>query len=506
MQRKKKVLLGKIIVYVRIMLLCVVVLCTVDYIRGQVRHVQDGADTYLKAVSTQLETRIGSTVNLLESIREDEVIGNTALPLNERAMKLKRYSDHFGYAIMGVTDEAINVHSSNDKPGNLSRRDFMQDLYANGTTQVTDVYTAGENGSLLIYTVAVPIMRDQKVVGSVWSSLKQDELIEAVVGGIREDSVNMVLLGTAGRVLCSSESGTYDMDLLELNQGSHIIGGDIREVETRMREKQPGSYYTFKDGTLWYVEYQNLAGTGWTIMYRGNILLGIAQDSGYFLLNLLLILLLGVLLELKLKRYMGKELHDIQDTLITMQDMQKKVQSGDEGMDYRELLDISSRGLVDSLTGLATRTMFGQQINGKVMMADKDKISLMCFVDLDDLKLLNDVYGHEAGDTALRNVGYTLRKYEKLYDGMAGRYGGDEFLLFLSDLPSEKNAEQILKQLVGELCSEIEVAGKKVQIHCSVGAAMYSRDANDANDLIIKADKALYDAKHRGKNTFSTYD
>lgn len=503
---KKKKLMGRVIIYIRTVFIFVLFLYMAAFVKNGAHQVKLDADNDLQVLSVQLENRIEHTVNLLKSIREDEVIGNPELSLEERAEKLKHYSGYFGYRIMGVTDEEINVYSSNGKAGNLSRRDFMQKLYADGEVQVTDVYTAGEDGSLLIYTIAVPIIHDGKVVGSVWSSLGHDELEEIVVGGTRDKAVDMVLFGEAGRVLCSTETGTYDMSLAELNQGSRIIGGDIKSVEEDMLQGLPGSYYTFKEGALWYVAYQNVEGSRWSLMYRGNIILELLNVGREFAWSLLFLLALEIMLEWLLRRYMDRELRYLEDTLATMQDMQMKMQVDSGSIDYRDLLDISSQGLVDSLTGLSTRTVFGQRIDSKITMADRNKTSVMCFIDLDDLKKLNDVYGHEGGDAALGKVGYILRKYEKLYDGMAARYGGDEFLMFLPNLPGILEAERVLKKLVEELCSEIEIDGQKVKIHCSVGAAFYSRDAEDAKGLIIKADKALYDAKHRGKNTFSTFD
>ena len=427
------------------------------------------------------------------------------MTLEERAEKLKMYSNNFGYKIMGVTDENVNVYSSNDKSGNLARRDFMQELYATGKNQVTDVYTAGEDGTLLIYTIAVPVMEGGRVAGSVWSSLGYDELEEFVLQDAVAGKINLVLFGNSNTVICSSEQGAYDKTLSELNEGAKIFNSTIKDVENNMAQGISGSYLGYKEGALWYVEYKQIAGTSWNIMYRGNIM-----GEAFAVIELLgvevfLIIIFGILVEILLRRYLGREVKQLEATMSSIQEMQCKLQ-GNQETDYQDFLDISSQGLVDNLTGLATRVMFARGIEGKMAMVAPGKCSMLCFVDLDDLKLLNDSHGHECGDMALKNIGYTLRKYEKLYDGMAGRYGGDEFIIFLTDFADEAAAEKVLKSMVDALSSDLEYHSETVRIHCSIGAVIYMKESEDIKELILKADKALYNAKHRGKNTYSIYE
>lgn len=70
------------------------------------------------------------------------------------------------------------------------------------------------------------------------------------------------------------------------------------------------------------------------------------------------------------------------------------------------------------------------------MLKDKqdEQILALCFIDLDNLKTLNDTNGHSAGDMALKKIGSIVREYGVKYDGIAGRYGGDEFILILRDI------------------------------------------------------------------------
>ena len=121
----------------------------------------------------------------------------------------------------------------------------------------------------------------------------------------------------------------------------------------------------------------------------------------------------------------------------------------------------------------------------------------LCFVDLDDLKTLNDTHGHQAGDSALRKIGSILREYEMKYEGIVGRYGGDEFILVLNDVDTAQEVHAVLSELVEKLNFSIAVRQKAV-------ACIWNK-TDSLDVLIAKADKALYDVKRHGKKAYSLF-
>ncbi|WP_050635270.1 sensor domain-containing diguanylate cyclase [Candidatus Stoquefichus sp. SB1] len=499
--------LFKIKLYYRIFLVITLLTCLFGNMYHSLDSVYVDSVSQLHDITNHIENRIQSTIHLLESIRDDEIIGNTNLSLKERAEKLKLYSDNFDYKIMGVTDEDINVYSSNGKAGNLARRTFMQDLYSSGKVQITDIYSAGENGSLLIYTVAVPIFKDDKVVGSVWASLAQDELEQTIEEYVGEHALkDFVIFGSQNTVLASSEEGTYDIGLDELNQGSTLFGENIKVVGQNLKNGTAGHYYGLKSGTLWYVNYKPIANTSWSIMYRGNIFAQMMTHFSSLIVQLFILGIGGVIVDILIKKILQKNLSSWENTIASIQAMNSKIHGDETEIDTQNILDITSQGLIDSLTGTATRTVFANSIAGKISAIDSNKYSILCFIDLDNLKYLNDTFGHEYGDTALSNIGFCLRKFEKIYDGIATRYGGDEFLLFIPNLKTREEIEKILQALISQLNTELTIDNQPYQVHCSIGASLCVKEVDTVKDLIAKADKALYKAKHRGKNTYCIFD
>ena len=131
---------------------------------------------------------------------------------------------------------------------------------------------------------------------------------------------------------------------------------------------------------------------------------------------------------------------------------------------------------------------------------DTLNIGVMMF-DLNNLKKINDVYGHMAGDRALRNLGTLLSRYTA--NGIACRLGGDEFLLFLPDISAE-NVSKLTTRLFHHFHSIAEADPEIKDAALSAGLYMCTTSDTFA-DCYSKADKALYNVKQNGKNHFSFY-
>ena len=152
----------------------------------------------------------------------------------------------------------------------------------------------------------------------------------------------------------------------------------------------------------------------------------------------------------------------------------------------------------DYLTGLPVRSV-GQKY---IAIAMQKTTGCLIFLDMDNLKKINDVYGHKAGDRALKSLGKLLLNIP--LDKITCRMGGDEFLLFLPKVNSEQ-AEKILAQVIEQFKGIVE---NDHEIHfATLSAGMLMTTKNDNfEDACSKADKALYYVKQNGKNNYSFYN
>lgn len=121
------------------------------------------------------------------------------------------------------------------------------------------------------------------------------------------------------------------------------------------------------------------------------------------------------------------------------------------------------------------------------------------FIDVDNFKMVNDTLGHQEGDRLLRFLGNAIQKIAKP-DGIAGRIGGDEFLLYLPRYSSIKIIMEYAQQICGIFDTYKRESCKEIPISCSVGVSIYPKDGTDYECLLRKADQALYTSKRYGKN------
>jgi diguanylate cyclase (GGDEF)-like protein len=167
---------------------------------------------------------------------------------------------------------------------------------------------------------------------------------------------------------------------------------------------------------------------------------------------------------------------------------------------YREM------STVDGLTRLTNRRSFIERGKSEFLRALRSpSAQLSCIMmDIDHFKRINDTYGHQAGDAVLVNVSQILMNNARQYDE-AGRYGGEEFALFLPHTPLI-NAARVAERLRASIeASRVEVEGQSIQVTASFGVACYPCDGiSDVDSLLKAADTALYEAKHAGRNRVVT--
>ena len=167
---------------------------------------------------------------------------------------------------------------------------------------------------------------------------------------------------------------------------------------------------------------------------------------------------------------------------------------------FREFRRVASQASTDSLTGLANRRMFDEEVALEWRRADRVGNSLaLVLLDLDDFKRVNDAHGHQAGDAVLRTVGEVLGGGVRHVD-LAGRYGGEEFALILpeTDLVGAQRLAERLRVALEDAATELP-NGKKLTTTASFGVAVKG-ERRAADDLIAAADHELYAAKRAGKN------
>jgi diguanylate cyclase (GGDEF)-like protein/PAS domain S-box-containing protein len=177
--------------------------------------------------------------------------------------------------------------------------------------------------------------------------------------------------------------------------------------------------------------------------------------------------------------------------------------------------------LADTLTGLPGRAFLMHRLRTMLRRAvDRPgRICALCFLDLDNFKYVNDSLGHGAGDQVLIETAHRLtsaiaqggrsgagRLADTDHRSMVARFGGDEFVLLLDDLPDVEAVIAVVDRVKTLMAEPVLIGGQAIPLHCSIGIAIGRGSDVEGDALLRDADTAMYHAKAAGKNRYAIFD
>lgn len=159
----------------------------------------------------------------------------------------------------------------------------------------------------------------------------------------------------------------------------------------------------------------------------------------------------------------------------------------------------------DPLTKLPNRLLLKDRIDHSLQNALREgSQSAVLFLDLDRFKGINDTYGHAVGDGLLKEVAKRIKNLVRKEDTVS-RYAGDEFVVFMENIPDAKNPAKLAQKLIDTFNAPVYIKGYRLKISTSVGISLFPQDGRDTDTLIRNADAAMYRAKKEGRNNFQYY-
>lgn len=156
----------------------------------------------------------------------------------------------------------------------------------------------------------------------------------------------------------------------------------------------------------------------------------------------------------------------------------------------------------DLLTGLPNRSLMAHRLEQSMTLAQRNnyQVALM-FLDIDHFKNINDSLGHAIGDQLLQSVAKRLQSCVRLSDTVS-RYGGDEFVILLSEVKDPEDAITIADKLISAMVTPHDIGGHSLHVTMSIGISLYPEDSQNVEALIRDADTAMYQAKRKGRNKY----
>lgn len=163
---------------------------------------------------------------------------------------------------------------------------------------------------------------------------------------------------------------------------------------------------------------------------------------------------------------------------------------------------LSALARFDTLTGLANRYQFNEKLPEAIARTQRvGKAMALMFLDVDHFKAINDGHGHAVGDAVLKEVALRLQHSVRATDTVA-RLAGDEFVVILENLHGARESQLVARKILAQINRPFVIEGQELAVTMSIGVACHRRGTVAADDLLDRADQALYAAKAAGRNRF----
>lgn len=159
----------------------------------------------------------------------------------------------------------------------------------------------------------------------------------------------------------------------------------------------------------------------------------------------------------------------------------------------------------DELTGLINRQAFQEKLREHISRSWRGEQGAVLFIDLDRFKKVNDTEGHKAGDRLLVIISERLKECLREVDTIA-RMGGDEFAVIVSGCDDEKSVSDLCERIIASAIQPVVVDRMEHNVGASIGVALFPADGQKVEELIMKADSAMYRAKEAGRARFAFFD
>lgn len=167
-------------------------------------------------------------------------------------------------------------------------------------------------------------------------------------------------------------------------------------------------------------------------------------------------------------------------------------------------MDLLLRAEKDALTGIYNQGATEQLIHSAIEDSNDNTLSALMIIDLDNFKEANDLLGHANGDQLLGETAEALKEMFKGGD-IIGRIGGDEFLVYMRNLTTISDADEMAGNIVKKVNYKLDFEGQPIHVTCSVGVAVYPYHGKTYEELFEKADRAVYTVKANGKDGYRVY-
>lgn len=470
-------------------LLAYLVICVLILIVG-VLDVRDTVKNYNMSQARLVSTLLVENVNeaLDDVVSQIEQVSRAIAGGNERDSdviyeELLAYRSRSDICSIGYVDVDMNLYGEEGDYQDFIKHGFLKDMTETAQTMVTDPYRSKISADNVI-TVFVPIYKKGARTGTVYANLTLQRLQEFAKMGNFNEGANIYLIDcdSLNCIACMdselASAGTWNNLALRQAGMEFDTDHDYQFYISKMKNGVKGDMVSYRiNGTAYSQGYERIDKMqGWYLAVElANHSLSDSFDTfqsklvAYAVMLLFVTFVVGIF-------------------LILVEKLQKK--------------NFEKLSSTDAMTGLYNKKTFTSLVEER--LRDKKEPGVLIFVDVDNFKNYNDSYGHLNGDAVLKKFARELQA-EFASRGIIGRYGGDEFIVYLERI-SDKGPVEVSMQRLQTALSSMELEGfGTVALSFSSGGVRFPQDGTGFKELCKMADETLYRVKEGGKGRFYWY-
>ena len=384
--------------------------------------------------------------------------------------------------LIALIDKDGNAYYNNGVRKSVKTRKYFKEAMEGKQVMSSPVESMVDGKTKVI--LAVPVYKDGGVIGVLGASYNVGALNQMLFDDIYDGVGFSMIIDSSGRIIsCDSGKGYRNIRISDNVYDFYVENGEVSKedmavAKRNIKNQQAGILVLKHTKEVRYLAYDTLGINDWMLCYV--VPRSKAQESFQFIRDreVILVFVIGGGMIIFL-------------LLILYRESQKQKQ-------MKELASVD--GLTQLHNKIGTENLVTQWLQSK----DSKSGGVLLMLDVDHFKQINDNFGHMVGDRVLYKVGHLLKSSFR-EDDIIGRVGGDEFLIFMKGVTSEKFVIQRMESL-RQYFHELPVAEIKDSIlTCSIGAAFMPKDGTTFNSLYKHADEALYRTKRNGRDGFSIY-
>ncbi|WP_181318364.1 sensor domain-containing diguanylate cyclase [Photobacterium kishitanii] len=453
------------------------------------------------ATENNITNIISKHTNLLTAISNDNTVKNQLSLLSQRIEYVRPYQEAFNIEILGISDLKGNAATTyNDSIENISYRRYFQQAIENNKLTISNLIHSPISNSY-VYIICKPFANSVEG-GTIFASVSYDEIKKALSYQENTSIKNNLLNDYKG-----TQNNCKNINILKINKLYTSL--DSTKISYNIKNKIAFSYYAINNKyQIERLTLHQIKNTPWYLVSTFNYNQYLKERFIFIIFNILISIIASVTIGYYLMKKVSIITSPIDDfikesTSIIPIQSQSKSDNIDINHHFNNIINTSKDGVYCSRTNLLNRKYFIQNANIKIQTHHK-KFALL-FIDLDNLKTINDTLGHHYGDYVISIFAQHITTFFNHPIDLAGRFGGDEFIVLTNNFNNEIDLIDKLQKLIIELNGSVSNTSTVIPFSASIGVALTDNEIRDIEQLIINADKAVYDSKKKGKNCYTFY-